>query len=207
MSFFMYNQNGQQAIARQFLDGKPAVGKRGPSKKSIMPDYHAPKYHEQDSWDVGTNAPSSNFIYGFEVFRYFVRDEWREVFSNSSNGEVVSGSLGELAGEFNKGCEIKVAIRGLCDDLGDRSGPVMDHEVFVHCGPCYYNTERRVFSTGSQPVVRVDPAIPLWYKSANWNFGWLMPRSDGFVARWLCDPYILKFAKSEGRYAIRWLVR
>ena len=34
-----------------------------------------------------------------------------------------------------------------------------------------------------------------------------MPRSDGLVARWLVDPYTLKFRKSEGRYAIRWFVR
>jgi hypothetical protein len=207
MSFFLYNQNGQQAIARPYLDGKAATGEPGPSKKSVMPDYHSAKYREQDSWDVDTNAPSANFIYDFEVFRYFVRDEWREVFSNSPDGTVASGSLDALREEFIKGAEVKVAIQGLCDNLGDASKPVMDHELFVQCGPCYYNTERRIFSAGSQPVVRIDPAIPLWYKSRNWDFGWLMPRSDGFVARWLCNPYTLGFTKSEGRYRVRWFAR
>ena len=32
-------------------------------------------------------------------------------------------------------------------------------------------------------------------------------RSDGFVDRWLCDPYSLRFQKKPGRYAIRWFAR
>jgi hypothetical protein len=40
-----------------------------------------------------------------------------------------------------------------------------------------------------------------------WDFGWLMPRTDGVVARLLCDPYTLVFQRGEGRYAIRWFVR
>ena len=31
-----------------------------------------------------------------------------------------------------------------------------------------------------------------------------MARTDGHVARWLCDPYTLTFQKSAGRYAMRW---
>jgi len=45
------------------------------------------------------------------------------------------------------------------------------------------------------------------YKSKEWDFGWLMPRTDGYVARWLCDPYTLQFRKTDGQYAIRWFVR
>jgi hypothetical protein len=44
------------------------------------------------------------------------------------------------------------------------------------------------------------------YGSRAWDFGWLMPRSDGFVAGWLCDPYTLKFRREDGRYAMRWFV-
>jgi hypothetical protein len=54
--------------------------------------------------------------------------------------------------------------------------------------------------------VRVRPAIPLRYTSRGWDFGWLMARTDGHVARWLCDQYTLTFHKSEARYAIRWFV-
>ena len=34
-----------------------------------------------------------------------------------------------------------------------------------------------------------------------------MPRTDAMVARWMCDPYTLKLAKSRGVYAVRWFVR
>lgn len=201
MSFFLYNQNGQQAIARPFLDGAPAAGSPGPAPLEDHRDM--PKYHQQDGFDDRTNAPSSNFIYDFKVFRYIVNDEWREVFAHSEDGTPVAGSLAALVEGFIQGREVKVAVRGVCRDLGD--GP--DHEVFVQCGPCYYNTERKLFSTGTRPMVRVKPGIPMRYESRGWDFGWLMVRSDGFVARWLCDPYTLQFNKSEGRYAVRWFVR
>ena len=55
--------------------------------------------------------------------------------------------------------------------------------------------------------MRVRPAIPMRYASRNWDFGWLMPRTDGTVERWLCDPYTLKFEKSRGADAVRWFVR
>jgi len=205
MSFFMYNQNGHQAIARPYLDGVPATGKIG---QSPLDDHSAmPKYHQQDSWDAGTNAPSSNFIYNFEVFRYMVCDEWQEILSHTADGKVLSGSIDAIAKAFAQGHELKVGIHKLCDDLAGGTAQVLDHEVFVKTGPCYYNTERRLFTAGTRPVVRVKPAIPLRYESKNWDFGWLMVRTDGFVACWLCDPYTLKFRKSEERQDIRWFVR
>ena len=73
MSFFLYNQDGQQAIARPYLDGRSVDVPSAPS----LPDGKnpSPKYHQQDVWDVNTNAPSSNFIYDFDVFEYKVLDE------------------------------------------------------------------------------------------------------------------------------------
>jgi hypothetical protein len=224
MSFFLYNQDGQQAIARPYLDGPPVAGPSGPSPLGDFGDM--PKYHQQDSWDAATNAPSSNFVYDFNVYRYLVRDNWEEVFAHTAQGEPVFGSLESLYEAFSQGCEIKVGIRGLCDDLADdsprptnlRSEPgwgqgakavasVPDHTVFVHTGPGYYCTQRKLFCAGSQPVVRVRPGMPMRYTSGGWDFGWLMPRSDGFVDRWICDPYTLRFTKKPGRYALRWFVR
>ena len=209
MSFFMYNQDGQQAIARPYLDGPPATGAPGPAPVDAHDDM--PKYCEQDRYDDDTNAPSSNFIYDFEVYRFLVSDVWRQVYAHSDQGEPLSGSLDALTEAFAGGCDVKVAVRGLCADLApsptEDPADAVDHEVFVECGPCYYSTERRIFFAGSQPVVRVQPAIPLWYRSRNWDFGWLMVRADGLVARWLCDPYTLEFRKSEQRCAIRWFVR
>lgn len=71
MSFFLYNQNGQQAIARPHLDGKTMGGKPGPSP--LQPPEGMPKYHAEDGWDTTTNAPCSNFVYEFEYYRWFVR--------------------------------------------------------------------------------------------------------------------------------------
>ena len=132
MSFFMYNQDGQQAIARPYLDGgtPPGAGTIGPA---ALDDWRAyPKYHQQDGWDAGTNAPSSNFIYDFEVFRYFVCDDWQEVLAHDADGRVQSGSIDLLAAAFEAGAEIKVAIRNLCADLAaepDRPAAAAGHRA------------------------------------------------------------------------------
>lgn len=201
MSFFLYNEDGQQAIARPYLDGRPIAGHPGVSPVDDHGDM--PKYHQLDAWDAGTNAPSSNFIYDFEVFRYLVRDDWRLVLAHDADGQVTDGSLEALVAAFAAGAEIKVGICNLCEDWNGS----MEHEVFLHTSPAYYSTERKIFCAGVQPVVRVKPSIPLRYESQGWDFGWLMPRTDGMVARWLCDPYTLQFAKSRSAHAVRWLVR
>lgn len=204
MSFFMYNQDGQQAIARPYLDGEPTHGDLGPSP---LADHSAmPRYHQQDSWDAGTNAPSSNFIYDFDSYHFLVNDRWQEVLAHAADGSVLSGSVMDLADAFGQGLPIKLGIRGLCADLTPEGERILDHEVFIHAGSCYYYTEQKLFMTGTHPLVRVRPAIPLRYVSRGWDFGWLMARSDGQVARWLCDPYTLTFQRSQGHYALRWFV-
>ena len=204
MSFFLYNQDGHQAIARPFLDDRPATGKPGVSP---LDDHSAtPKYHELENFDAQTDAPSSNFIYDFEYFRYMTRSNWTEVFAHDAEGNVTFGQLGGLADAFESGAEVKIAVRGLCDDLaGDSTGPV-DHEVFIHLGACYYYTEGRLLMGSANPVIRTTPSIPLGYSTQGWDFGWLMPRTDGHVARWLCDPYTLKFRRDASRYAMRWFI-
>ena len=204
MSFFMYNQDGQQAIARPYLDGQVADGDLGPSP---LANHSAmPRYHQQDSWDAGTNAPSSNFVYEFDSYHFFVNDRWQEVLSHGADGTVRSGSVTDLAAAFGQGLPVKLGIRGLCADLTAPGSAPLDHEVFIHAGSCYYYTDQQLFMTGTHPLVRVQPAIPLRYASRNWDFGWLMARSDGQVARWLCDPYTLTFQRSQARYAMRWFV-
>jgi len=212
MSFFLYNQDGQQAIARPFLDGQPATGTPGPAQPSDHSEM--PKYHQLDNWDSDTNAPSHNFIYDFEVFRYWVRDDWRQVLSNtadgaivSGTGAIVSGTVEELAEAVAEGSEVKVGIRGLCTDLAAEEAPQLEHEVFVQTGSCYYYTDEKLFIAGTHPIVRVRPSIPLAYKTMGWDFGWLICRTDGFAVCRLCDPYTLKFHDTEARYAMRWFVR
>jgi len=205
MSFFLYNQDGQQAIARPFLDGKPATGALGGG--AIEDRGEMPKYHQHDNWDPDTNAPSHNFVYDFEVFRYWVRDDWREVLSNTADGTIISGSVEDLVRAVTEGSEIKVGICGLCTDLAAQQDDELEHEVFVHTGSCYYYTEQNLFIAATHPLVRVRPSIPLEYRTEAWDFGWLICRTDGFVARRLCNPYTLKFHDSEAHYALRWFVR
>ncbi len=216
MSFFLYNQDGHQAIARPHLDGQPPTAAVGPSPVNEHGDM--PRYHERESWDAGTNAPSSNFIYDFEYFHYYVRDQWEQVLSHAADGSVVSGSVEALADAVAAGSEVKIAVRGLCEDLSPvpessvpaselpASQPPVDHEVFIHLGACYYYTQSKRLMASANPVVRTRPTIPLRYTSTGWDFGWLMPRTDGHVARWLCDPYTLRFRKSAERYAMRWFL-
>ena len=206
MSFFIYNQDGGQAIARPYLDGRKTTGQLG---KSLLDEINKKmlKYHQADSWDEETNAPSSNFIYDFGEFRYFVRDDWKEVLSHEADGNVISGSIDDLAKAFAKGAEIKVAIDGLCDDLATDQKNAAKHEIFVNVGAGYYYTKEKLFIAGTHHLVRVAPAAPLVYKSKNWDFGWVIVRTDGLMIKRICDPYTLKFTDTKQQCKARWFVR
>ncbi len=201
MSFFIYNQDGEQGIARPYLDGT-----EHPPHIDPRPFADYPRYLQHDDWDAETNAPCHNFIYDFDVFDYFVRDDWREVLVHDEQGEVQSGSVEALADCFSRGCQVKTAIRGLCRDL-QASGDELDHEVFVQTGSCYYYTTNRLFIAGTNPLVRVRPAIPLKYGSGNWDCGWCVARTDGRVVYRKLDPRSLKFQDQEQRRPMRWFVR
>ena len=205
MSFFLYNQNGEQGIARPYLDGRPATGQLG---STPAPDHsNMPKYHQRDNWDAGTNAPSHNFTYDFEIFRYFVRDDWRQVLEHDAEGNIVSGSVDALGEAFTNGRQVKLAIGNLCSDLAEDTANSLRHEVFMEAGSCYYYTKQKLFIAGVNPLVRVRPAIPLQYGSQNWDVTWLMARTDGVGVLRRADPYTLKFDISDGHYPIRWFVR
>jgi len=70
--------------------------------------------------------------------------------------------------------------------------------------------ESKMFSAGTQPVVRVKPGVPLVRESRAWDFGWLMPHTDGLVARRQYDPYTLMLTEvsyimsSTGSCADEW---
>lgn len=205
MSFFLYNQDGTQAIARPHLDGVRASDVHGPT--TAQPPRNMPKYHVLDQWDARTNAPSQNFVYDFDLFRYFVRDSWREVLHHSERGQVLGGSLQALVEAFTAGCELKLGITNLCADLATPGDHVREHEVFMQGGSAYYYTDRKLFILGTHPVVRVRPTIPVRYATSGWDFGWLMARSDGRVVYRRCDPYTLRFSDHVTRHVIRWFVR
>ncbi|MBU0611650.1 MAG: hypothetical protein KKI08_27480 [Armatimonadetes bacterium] len=207
MSFFMYNQNGEQAIARPYLDRLLTPGwarwtvmkarsqglLKGPSRPSAPENM--PRYHALDNWDALSNAPSHNFVYDFDHFRFCVRDDWLEV------------GYEELVEAFREGCAIKIGVRGLCDDLVPQGEAPLPHEVFVQTGSAYHYTGQRLLMVGSHPVVRVRPAIPMRYATDNWDFGWLFVRTDGRVVYRRCDPYTLQFDDCAMQCAVRWFVR
>jgi hypothetical protein len=202
MSFFLYNQDGEQAVARPFLDGPPKQGRRGPSAVELFPGMA--KMHQRDSFDADTNAPSMNFVYDFDYIRFHVRDRWREVLRHDAAGEIFSGSVDELSDCFRSGRDVKVAVSGACEDLGgEQPSP---HELFSPVIATYFPTRRKLFLAATQPVVRVRPGIPLRYASGGWDFGWLIVRTDGMVARTLYDPYTLKPTRSTVQCAMRWFV-
>lgn len=206
MSFFLYNQDGSQAIARPHLDGvRPEEASRRSPEQAPIPEM--PKYHLLDSADLDTNAPSRNFVYDFDVFRYCVSDTWREVLSHSATGDVEFGSVQDLVDAFAQGCAIKLGLRNLWTESGSDTSPVPQHEVFVQGGSAYYYTDQRLFIIGSHPVVRVRPHIPMRYRSDGWDFGWLMVRTDGKAVYRRCDPYTLKFTDENLTLGIRWFVR
>ena len=203
MSFFLYNQNGQQAIARPYLDGGSSGGEIG---LSPAPDYSdMALMHGQDHYDEGTNAPSNNFIYDFETYRFNVCDNWQQVLAHDDSGKVISGSVDDLGEAFSSGCHVKVAVRGCLSPLAD--GTALDNELFVRVHSCYYYTEEKLFVGASVPVVRIAPAQPMLYRSRGWDFGWLLLRTDGFAAYRRCDPYTLAFEDSETSLGVRWFVR
>jgi hypothetical protein len=204
MSFFLYNQDGSQAIARPYLDGVGATGDPGPSPLQGVADMA--KYHPQENWDGETNAPSGNFVYDFDVFRFLVNDSWEEVLHHDGEGEILSGSIEALGEAFAGGRAVKVGIGGLCQDLTE-TDETWGHEVFVQTGSNYYYTDRRLFIAGSHPVVRVRPDVPLRYTSRGWDFGWLVLRSDGKTVYRRCDPYTLAFEDCTMKLPLRWFVR
>lgn len=190
MSFFLYNEDGQQAIARPYLDGG------GPEP---VADHSAmTKYHELDAHDQDTTAPSSNFVYEFDHFRYLVRNAWREVLHHDADGTVLAGSFAELVAASDAGGRVKVGVRGLAEGV--------DHELFVELGPHYHYTERRIFVGESRPVVRVETAVPLTYGPSNWDFGWLLVRTDGRCHYLRYDPATLAPAQVERTLELRWFI-
>ena len=205
LSFFMYNQDGQQAAARPYIDGPPTP---------VQPNDVQPPFHDEmkkltvlRGADRGTNAPSHSFKFAFDRIRYWVRDDWEEVLSHSEDGTVITGSLDALAQAFEVGADMKVGIRGLCSDLDNADGPTIEHEVFINLHAYYYYTEIGKMMGATFPLVRIRPSIPLEYFTKGWDFGWVLCRTDGHVALMLYDPYTLRPRREYMNLAVRWFVR
>jgi len=198
LSFFLYNDDGRFGIARPFLDGR--IG------NARSEDAPGSRYHLADHHDDESPCPSENATYEFGEYRWWVRDDWEEVLAHEADGAVVRGSLQALQEAFRAGRELKVGVRDLCTSLA-AAGEAISHEVFVAVGPIYNHQDQGFLGGESQPLVRVAPAVPLRYASGNWNYGWILPRTDGLVKHLVVDPYRREFLRAESRHAVRWFAR
>jgi hypothetical protein len=202
MSFFMYNMTGEQSHANLLLEGDAPAGQVG-VRQIVPPDPAMKKMSDQESFDLGTSAPCRNFIYDMECYRFFVRDEWTMVLSHDAEGRVLEGSLAELEQAQIACREFKVAIRGIGVDLG--AGP--DHELFTPVGSGFFHTARRFHETLSHPLLRVAPAIPMQFRSGNWDVSWVSLRTDGVATIRRLDPYTRHHIDLNARVPCRWFVR
>ena len=203
MSYFLYTIDGDQAAANVLFGAPPDPG--APFGTRVLNPAYAdmPKMGPDELFDGGTIAPSRNFVYDFERYRYFVRDDWAPVLAHDADGQVTAGSFDALEAAQIAGREIKVAIAGLAAGLGD--GPA--HEVVTHVGSGFLHTGPRVYSCLTHPLVRVAPAVPIRFGSGNWDVAWVFLRTDGFAVVRRLDPQTHAWTDREERFAMRWFAR
>ena len=205
MSYFMYNQNGMQATARPYLDGAGCYYEDEPPAEMFNGGgVEKPMVHMHDGSSAPRigNAAWTNFIYDFYSYKFFAQDNWVEVLSHDKDGNVLSGSARALEEASEKGCELKVAISGICEGVFGAENTIK-HEVFIGTGPHYFYTDTGFMVAETRPFIRVVPEIPMVYRDHNWDFGWAIVRSDGHVAGLWYDPYTLKYKKTHSRHAMR----
>lgn len=199
LSFFLNNDTGHNGIARPFLDGTPR-----PVKPTTD---HSGKYTVIDQHDADSPAPSENFTYDFNEYAWHVDDNWHELLSHDVNGTPTRGSLADLANAFRTGRRIKVAVNNLCADLTDTNDPPIEHSVFVELHSMYNHRDTGFLGGESHPLVRVAPTIPLVYRSGRWNYGWILPRTDGMVSQAIINPHTHEFTYTQNHFAMRWFAQ
>ena len=188
MSFFLYTVDGEQACANVVF-GEPDPAAAFGTQVITPSPADMPKMGPDEVFDLGTIAPSRNFVYDFERYRYFVRDAWEEL-----------DSFDAIERAQVAGLEIKAGIRGLM-------GGGAEHEVFVGVGSGFLHTGPRLYSCLTHPLVRIAPAVPLRYASGNWDVAWVFLRTDGFAIVRRLDPQKREWSDREERFAMRWFAR
>lgn len=203
MSYFLYQSDGRQACANLLLGPSDAVPTGQPGARAeVPPPVDMPKMSPEVVYDEGTTAPSRNFVYDMETYRYVVRDAWTEVLACDADGRVLRGSIDAIEEAQIAGRELKVGISGLCADLAGPEAP--SHEVFTLLGSGFFHTRMRQYDTLTHPLVRIAPAMPLEYRSSGWDVAWVYLRTDGRAVLRVFDPYTRRFSDRSARFACRW---
>jgi hypothetical protein len=166
-----------------------------------------PKMSDQEFFDVGTTGPSRNFVYDMETYRYIVRDDWDEILAHDADGRVTSGSFDALEQAQVAGREIKVGIGDLGGDLAPPGTDPVRHEVFSLVGSGFVHVRARLYVTLTHPLVRIAPALPVRYRSGNWDVAWVFLRTDGQARIRRIDPYTRQWDDRGARFACRWFTR
>ena len=112
MSFFMYNEDGTQAVGRPYLDGAGSY----PTEGELPPDPFAGRgpyrpmvrMHIESESHRDDGAAWLNFVYDFYSYKFMVNDGWEEVLSHDKDGRVLSGSSRALEEASGKGYEIRL---------------------------------------------------------------------------------------------------
>jgi hypothetical protein len=190
MSFFLYTIDGEQACANVVF-GEPDPAAAFGTRVVVPSPADMPKMGPDEVLDLGTISPSRNFVYDFERYRFFVRDDWDEL-----------DGFDAIAAAQIAGREIKVGVAGL---LGRGSAP--EHEVFIGVGSGFLHTGPRLYSCLTHPLVRVAPAVPIRYASGNWDVAWVFLRTDGFAVVRRFDPQTRDWTDREEHFAMRWFAR
>ena len=203
MSYFLYTSDGEQACANILFGPAPDPTAKPGSQTVVPTPSDMPKQSAMEMFDAGTIGPSRNFVYDFEAYRYFVRDDWQEVLAHDADGRVTAGSFDALEAAQVAGREIKVGVRDIAAGLG--AGP--EHEIFTNVGSGFLHTRARLYTALTHPLVRVAPAVPLRYRSSGWDVVWVFLRTDGGATVRRVDPYTHGWTDSEARFACRWFAR
>lgn len=239
LSIFMYNPDGQQARAFVQLD-PDKLRATGPAPAPEAPDAAEvarldlvvrmegqmkadaagqstyPKtlldgrMVVQSENDVGTLAPSKNFVYYFEKYDYFASSGWEVALHTGADGSLKGGSFDAFAAATAAGSRVKLGVRRLAADLAAPGSPCCDHEIIVECGWCFYYNESKKLSAATQPLVRVAPESadgPVLYRSGRWDLGWLFAESTGACMYRRLDPYTMAWEERKGSYEMRWFVQ
>jgi len=202
MFFFLYDMDGRQGCSHVMLDEQPY----GPpdAHREVEAPAKFPKLSPTQLNDEGSSGPSMQFVYEFERYRYWIRDDWELMFAHEADGTVTDGSWRELHDAHQAGKDIKVGLVNLCADL---AGESREHVVFSPAGSSWTHTPTELIETQSHPLVRVAPGKPLGYAGGNWDVAWVFIRSTGEATIRRLDPYTRRFEDRKTRLGCRWYVR